>query len=112
MVVLLHDVPVLAAPLVDVVRHGPSGALWHPSDGAQDRAQWAGCTTAAPDGPSASAPCPDGFDFWPVAEVESFGFLPLSGELRPTEAGWAVMRIAGCNDIDPDGDRLPRETVR
>ncbi|MEJ8646416.1 hypothetical protein WKI68_44425 [Streptomyces sp. MS1.HAVA.3] len=51
---------------------------------------------------------PDGFDLWPVAETESFGFLPLSGELSPAEVGTAVMRIAGCNDIDPDGDRLPR----
>ncbi|MFD9520897.1 hypothetical protein [Streptomyces sp. NPDC059979] len=53
---------------------------------------------------------PDGFDLWPVAETESFGFLPLSGDLSPAEVGTAVMRIAGCNDIDPDldGDRLPR----
>lgn len=51
---------------------------------------------------------PDGFDLWPVAEVESFGFLPLSGELSPAEVGAAVMRIASCNDIDPDGDRPPR----
>ncbi|MFB8032153.1 hypothetical protein ACFC5Z_04185 [Streptomyces sp. NPDC056004] len=51
---------------------------------------------------------PDGFDLWPVAEVESFGFLPLSGELSPAEVGSAVRRIAGCNDIDPDGDRPPR----
>lgn len=51
---------------------------------------------------------PDGFDLWPVAEVESFGFLPLSGELSPAEVGAAVMRIASCSDIDPDGDRPPR----
>ncbi|MEU3133731.1 hypothetical protein ABZ691_13045 [Streptomyces sp. NPDC006854] len=51
---------------------------------------------------------PDGFALWPVAEVEPFGFLPLSGELSPAEVGSAVMRIAGCNDIDPDGDRPPR----
>ncbi|WP_344440945.1 hypothetical protein [Kitasatospora nipponensis] len=51
---------------------------------------------------------PDGFDLWPVAEAEPFGFLPLSGELSPAEVGTAVMRIAGCNDIDPDGDRPPR----
>ncbi|MEV6248738.1 hypothetical protein AB0M38_21385 [Streptomyces sp. NPDC051742] len=53
---------------------------------------------------------PDGFDLWPVAAVEPFGFLPLSGELSPAEVGAAVMRIAGCNDIDPDGDRPPRPT--
>ncbi|WP_331727741.1 hypothetical protein [Streptomyces sp. NBC_00158] len=51
---------------------------------------------------------PDGFDLWPVAEIEPFGFLPLSGELSPAQVGTAVMRIAGCNDVDPDGDRPPR----
>ncbi|MFD8705376.1 hypothetical protein ACFV1W_22635 [Kitasatospora sp. NPDC059648] len=51
---------------------------------------------------------PDGFDLWPVAEIEPTGFLPLSGGLSPAEVGTAVMRIADCNDIDPDGDRPPR----
>ncbi|MFC8448213.1 hypothetical protein [Kitasatospora sp. NPDC057223] len=51
---------------------------------------------------------PDGFAFWPVAEIEPFGFLPLSGELSPAEVGAAVMRIIACNDVDPDGDRPPR----
>ncbi|MFF9340348.1 hypothetical protein ACF1CG_11420 [Streptomyces sp. NPDC014773] len=51
---------------------------------------------------------PDGFDLWPVAKVQSFAFLPLSGELSPAEVGTALMRIADCNDIDPDGDRPPR----
>ncbi len=51
---------------------------------------------------------PDGFGLWPVAEVGSFGFLPLSGELSPAEVGTAVMRIAGCNGVTPDGDRPPR----
>ncbi|MEU9377607.1 hypothetical protein AB0D94_28075 [Streptomyces sp. NPDC048255] len=53
---------------------------------------------------------PDGFDLWPVAEVESFGYLPLGGGLSPAEVGTAVMHIAiaGCNDIDPDGDRPTR----
>lgn len=47
---------------------------------------------------------PEGFDLWPVAEIEPFGFLPLSGSLSPAEVGTAVMRIADCNDIDPDSD--------
>ncbi|MEE1826175.1 hypothetical protein PUR61_28900 [Streptomyces sp. BE20] len=47
---------------------------------------------------------PGGFDLWPVAEIEPFGFLPLSGELSAAEIGTAVMRIASCNDIDPDDD--------
>ncbi|MEU8542378.1 hypothetical protein AB0C52_20725 [Streptomyces sp. NPDC048717] len=51
---------------------------------------------------------PDGFDLWPVADVGSAAFLPLSGGLSTAEVGTAVMRIVSCNDIDPDGDRLPR----
>ncbi|HET6856016.1 MAG TPA: hypothetical protein VFH94_02835 [Streptomyces sp.] len=51
---------------------------------------------------------PDDFTLWPVAGNEPFGFLPLSGSLSPTEVGTAVMLIARCNDIDPDGDRPPR----
>lgn len=52
---------------------------------------------------------PDGFALWPVAEVESFGYLALSGELTPLEVGTAVMRIASWNDLDPeDGVRPPR----
>ncbi|GHA70743.1 hypothetical protein GCM10010348_74540 [Streptomyces anthocyanicus] len=51
---------------------------------------------------------PDGFDLWPVAEIKPFGWLPLSGELSSAEVGAAMMRIARCNDIDPDGDRPPR----
>jgi hypothetical protein len=50
----------------------------------------------------------DGFGLWPIAERASSGFLPLSGELSPPEVGTAVMRIASCNDVDPDGDHLPR----
>ncbi|MGW5782318.1 hypothetical protein [Streptomyces sp. NPDC003863] len=50
---------------------------------------------------------PDGFDLWPVAEVEAFGFMPLNGGLSPAEVGTAVMRIAGCNEAAPDGDGLP-----
>lgn len=37
----------------------------------------------------------DGFDLWPVAEIEPFDFLPLSGGLSPAELRTAVMRIAG-----------------
>ncbi|WP_435975601.1 hypothetical protein [Streptomyces sp. Qhu_M48] len=55
---------------------------------------------------------PDGFTLWPVAEAESFGYLALSGGLTFAEVGTAVMRIAACNDIDPDphagDDRPPR----
>ncbi|MFD9036663.1 hypothetical protein ACFVZW_36850, partial [Streptomyces sp. NPDC059567] len=32
----------------------------------------------------------------------------LSGELSPAEVGTAVMRIASCNDVAPEGDRPPR----
>lgn len=35
---------------------------------------------------------PDGFDLWPVAEIERFGFLPLNGQLSPA-APQAAERI-------------------
>ncbi len=50
---------------------------------------------------------PDGFALWPVAEIVPFSHLPLSGDLTPAEVGTAVMRIAGCNDIDPEHDDRP-----
>lgn len=49
----------------------------------------------------------DGFALWPVAESMPYGFLPLSGALDPVEVGTAVMRIADCNDIDPEQDGRP-----
>ncbi|MET7620464.1 hypothetical protein [Streptomyces sp. NPDC005408] len=52
----------------------------------------------------------DGFALWPVAEFETYGFLPLSGVLSPAEVGTAVMRIADYNDIDPEDDSPPRPT--
>lgn len=51
---------------------------------------------------------PEGFDLWPVAEAEPYGFLPLSGALSPAEVGTAVMAIAACNDWAPDGGLPPR----
>jgi hypothetical protein len=54
---------------------------------------------------------PDGFDLWPVAEIKPYGWLPLNGELSPAEVGTAMMRIASCNDIEPEGDRPPRPTA-
>ncbi|MER5488404.1 hypothetical protein ABT024_35025 [Streptomyces sp. NPDC002812] len=47
---------------------------------------------------------PDGFDLWPVADVERFGFLPLGGELSPAEVGAAIASIASCNGSDNDED--------
>jgi hypothetical protein len=49
----------------------------------------------------------DGFALWPIAEVESFGYLPLSAGLGPAEIGTAIMSIAGCNDVDPEQDGRP-----
>ncbi|MFI8292157.1 hypothetical protein ACIGBL_23755 [Streptomyces sp. NPDC085614] len=51
-----------------------------------------------------------GFDLWPVARIEAYGHMPLSGALAPDEVGLAVMRVAACNDVDPapDEDRPPR----
>lgn len=51
---------------------------------------------------------PDGFDLWPVAEIQPFGFLPLSGELSPAEVGTVVMRIADYNNVDSDGNHAPQ----
>ncbi|MFI1658855.1 hypothetical protein ACH4ZU_28700 [Streptomyces sp. NPDC020472] len=48
-----------------------------------------------------------GFTLWPVAESAPYGFLPLNGALDPAEVGTAVMRIADCNDIDPEHDGRP-----
>ncbi|WP_073946545.1 hypothetical protein [Streptomyces kebangsaanensis] len=49
----------------------------------------------------------DGFDLWPVADCGTNSFLPLSGALKPAQVGTAVMRIAECNDIDPEVDGRP-----
>lgn len=52
---------------------------------------------------------PAGFDLWPVADSEPYGFLPLNGALDTAQVGTAVMRVAACNDIDPEhDDRRPR----
>ncbi|MFF9486335.1 hypothetical protein [Streptomyces sp. NPDC014676] len=45
-----------------------------------------------------------GFTLWPVAGIEPYGFLPLSGALTPAEAGTAVMSIAAHNDVVPAAD--------
>ncbi|MFC9028710.1 hypothetical protein [Streptomyces arboris] len=58
--------------------------------------------------PVLEVPAPDGFGLWPVAGTTPSGFLPLGGELSSAEVGTAVMAIAACNDVDPDGDRPPR----
>ncbi|MEU3071960.1 hypothetical protein [Streptomyces laurentii] len=58
--------------------------------------------------------CPaEGFDLWPVAPYEPYGFLPLSGAMSPAEVGLAVMCVAACNNVeeaprsgDPLGDFL------
>lgn len=53
------------------------------------------------------------FALWPVARLEPCTFLTLGGALTPDELGTAVMSLAACNDIDPDGpddDRPPRPT--
>ncbi|MFD0311248.1 hypothetical protein [Streptomyces sp. NPDC127119] len=50
---------------------------------------------------------PDGFDLWPVAEIEPFSFLSLTGELSPAEVGAVVMRVADYNDVDSDDGHAP-----
>ncbi|AXL93582.1 hypothetical protein C4J65_31605 [Streptomyces sp. CB09001] len=51
---------------------------------------------------------PAGFTLWPVAGIEPYGFLPLSGALAPAEVGTAIMSIAAHNDVVPADDRPPR----
>ncbi|MFJ4746334.1 hypothetical protein [Streptomyces albogriseolus] len=50
---------------------------------------------------------PAGFTLWPVAGMEPYGFLPLSGALAPAEVGTAVMSIAAHNDVVPAADDHP-----
>ncbi|MDX2732885.1 hypothetical protein [Streptomyces sp. PA03-2a] len=52
----------------------------------------------------------DDFDFWPVGEHEPYGYLVLNGELTPAEVGTAVMRIADCNDFEPEEEHGPCPT--
>ncbi|MGW7433963.1 hypothetical protein ACWGIN_31035 [Streptomyces sp. NPDC054861] len=49
----------------------------------------------------------DGFELWPVGEYESYGYLVLNGRLTPAEVGTAVMRIADCNDFEPEVEHGP-----
>ncbi|MET8217854.1 hypothetical protein [Streptomyces hirsutus] len=50
---------------------------------------------------------PSGFALWPVAGIEPYDFLPLSGALAPVEVGTAVMSIAAHNDVAPAADDHP-----
>ncbi|MFF8264228.1 hypothetical protein [Streptomyces virginiae] len=52
----------------------------------------------------------DDFALWPVGEHESYGFLVLNGELTHAEVGTAVMRIADCNDFEPEEEHGPCPT--
>ncbi|MFD8320318.1 hypothetical protein [Kitasatospora purpeofusca] len=52
----------------------------------------------------------DGFDLWPVAEVDPY--LTLHGRLTPAEVGTAVMRIVAFNDLDPEPRERPRRPPR
>ncbi|MFJ2720343.1 hypothetical protein [Streptomyces sp. NPDC087437] len=52
----------------------------------------------------------DDFALWQVGEHESYGYLVLDGELTPAEVGTAVMRIADCNDFEPEEEHGPCPT--
>jgi hypothetical protein len=52
----------------------------------------------------------DDFSLWPVGEHESPGCLVLDRKLTPAEVGTAVMRIAGCNDFEPEEGHGPFPT--
>ncbi|MGX1541864.1 replication-relaxation family protein [Streptomyces adustus] len=53
---LLHDVPVLAAPMTDLLQHGPSAPFWRP---VQDPAQRVGWTSRRPHQTTARQPAHD-----------------------------------------------------
>lgn len=53
-----------------------------------------------------STPSSD-FALWPVAGIEPYDVLPLSGALAPDEVGTAVMSIAAHNDVAPAADDHP-----
>ncbi|MCX5181160.1 hypothetical protein [Streptomyces sp. NBC_00268] len=36
----LHDVPILAAPLADLLQHGPSAPVWRPVHDPDQRVPW------------------------------------------------------------------------
>ncbi|XER99885.1 hypothetical protein HEP87_01780 [Streptomyces sp. S1D4-11] len=38
----LHDVPILAASLADLLHHGPSTPVWHPVHNPDQRVPWTG----------------------------------------------------------------------
>ncbi|MEV7346635.1 hypothetical protein [Streptomyces sp. NPDC093544] len=52
----------------------------------------------------------DDFALWPVGEHESYGYLVLNGQLTSAEVGTAVMRIADCNDFEPEEEHGPCPT--
>ncbi|MFE7764706.1 hypothetical protein [Streptomyces sp. NPDC057438] len=52
----------------------------------------------------------DDFALWPIGEHESYGYLVLDGDLTPAEVGTAVMRIANCNDFEPEEEHGPCPT--
>ncbi|GAB2442992.1 hypothetical protein [Streptomyces incanus] len=50
------------------------------------------------------------FTLWPIAEAgQPYGFLPLDGTLSVPEVGTAVMRIADCNDMEPEAGSHPQK---
>ncbi|MCN9243729.1 hypothetical protein NGF19_23575 [Streptomyces sp. RY43-2] len=58
--------------------------------------------------PGLEIPSHEGFDLWPISQVEPYSFLALDGAMTPDDVGTAVMALAACNDIDPGADRPPR----
>jgi hypothetical protein len=51
-----------------------------------------------------------GYTLWPITEPgQPYGFMPLGGELSAAEVGTAFMRIAECNNVEPEADSRPRK---
>ncbi|MGW5568182.1 replication-relaxation family protein [Streptomyces tendae] len=45
---LLHEVPILAAPMTDLLRHGPTAPVWHPIGGPDQQLGWTQTMRALP----------------------------------------------------------------
>ncbi|WP_432164119.1 replication-relaxation family protein [Streptomyces tendae] len=57
---LLRDVPVLAAPMTDLLRHGPAAPVWQPIGGPDQRVGWMHTRHALPGPTTGTGPEPTG----------------------------------------------------
>ncbi|MFE7712310.1 hypothetical protein ACFU6I_42685 [Streptomyces sp. NPDC057486] len=58
--VFLRDVPVLTAPMTDLLRHGPTAPVWHPVTDPDHRVDWMHTRRAIPGPTTGAGPGPTG----------------------------------------------------